>query len=178
MDDSNPKEVLREARLLVKSQQYSAALEKYVWFHEHALDSDRRMAGVRLSYAISEWAEMGDVYPPARIALERVRDAKTSALINRTLDANLFHDVAAINRALGQAERTRDLFKSIAAEDRDVAEKCFRVALEVLVDTKDYGLALSFLTDPQREIDQFAIPFRFPPQGRLSIRKCLWRRSS
>ncbi|HMH15763.1 MAG TPA: hypothetical protein VK578_21865 [Edaphobacter sp.] len=164
MDDTNPKQVLQEARLLVKSQQYDAALEKYIWFHEHALEADRGMAGVRLSYAISEWAELGDVYPPARIALERVRDAKTDALMNGTQDASLFLDVAAINGAFEQIDRTRDLFKSIAGNNRDVAKKCFPVAIEALIDTKDYGLARSFLTDPRSEIDQFAIPFKFSSQ--------------
>jgi hypothetical protein len=163
---TDPKQVLREARLLVKSHQYAAALERYIWFHEHALDSDMRMSGVRLSYAVSEWAELGKVYAPARIKLEGVRDAKTDAVINGTQDAHLFHDVAAINRALEQSERTSELFRIVADGDREIAEKCFRVALEALIDTKDYALARSFLPDPQKEIDQFAIPFNFPSQGK------------
>ena len=51
VSETDPKEVLREARQLVKSEQYAAALEKYIWFHDHALDADRALAGVRLSYA-------------------------------------------------------------------------------------------------------------------------------
>ena len=129
-------EVLRQARQLVKSQQYAAALDKYIWFHDHALDADRSLAGVRLSYAISEWVDLGEVYPPARRALESVRNAKAESLIQGTYDASLFHDVASINRVLGQVERTRDLFKTIAGADRGVAEKCFHVALESLVQTK------------------------------------------
>jgi hypothetical protein len=105
----NPSDVLREARLLVNSHQYAEALEKYIWFHEHALDADLSFAGVRLSYAISEWVDLGDVYPPALTALKGVRDAKIESLMNGTFDARLFHDVAAINRALGQVERTGEL---------------------------------------------------------------------
>lgn len=67
VNETDPRKELREARLLVKSEQYAAALEKYIWFHDHALDFDRALAGVRLSYAIMEW---GQVYPPAREALE------------------------------------------------------------------------------------------------------------
>jgi len=169
VSETAPKEVLRQARQLVKSEQYAAALEKYLWFHDHALDADRSLAGVRLSYAISEWVDLGEVYPPARRALESVRDTKAESLKQGTYDASLFHDIASINGALGQVERTRDLFKTIAGADRGVAEKCFHIALESLVHTKEFGLVRSFMPDPRKEIDQFAIPFKFARTARDSV---------
>jgi hypothetical protein len=169
VSETAPQDVLRQARQLVKSQQYAAALEKYIWFHDHALDADRSLAGVRLSYAILEWVDLGEVYPPARRALESVRDAKAESLMQGTYHARLFHDVAAINRALGQVERTRDLFKTIAGVDRGVAEKCFHIALESLVHTKEFGLARSFMPDPRKEIDRSAIPFTFARQHTGSV---------
>jgi hypothetical protein len=153
----------------VKSQQYAEALEKYIWFHDHALDADQSLVGVRLSYAISEWVDLGEVYPPARRALESVRDAKAESLTQGNYNASFFHDVASINRALGQVERTRDLFKTIAGADRGVAEKCFHIALESLVHTKEFGLARSFVLDPRKEVDRFAIPFKFARSARDSV---------
>jgi len=97
MSETDPKEVLRQARQLVKSEQYAEALEKYIWFHHHALEADRALAGVRLSYAIFEWVDLGGLYPPAQRALESVRDAKTESLIQGTYDPSLFHDVASIS---------------------------------------------------------------------------------
>jgi len=169
VNETDPRKVLREARQLVKSEQYAAALEKYTWFHNHALDFDGALAGVRLSYAILEWVDLGEVYPPAREALERVRDAKTESLTQGTYDVRLFHDVASINRAFGHVERTRDLFKTIADADRSVAEKFFRIALESLVDTKEFSLARSFMPDPQKQIEQFAMPFKFGRQSTPSV---------
>ena len=96
---------------------------------------------MRLSYAISEWVDLGKAYPPARRALESVRNEKAESLLQGTYHASLFHDVESINRALGQVDRTSDLFKTVAGVDRGVAEKCFRVALESLVHTKEFGLA-------------------------------------
>src|SRR5215469_5250342 len=136
MGDIDPRAVLRDARLCVKSRDYAAALEKYKWFHEHALDTDRSLVGVRLSYAISEWADLGEVYPPALRALEDVREAKSASLMKGNDDSSLFHDVSSIDHALGQVERTRDMFKLIAETNRGFAEKCFPVALESLVFTK------------------------------------------
>ncbi len=169
MSEFAPTEVLRQARQFVKSQQYAEALQKYIWFHDHALDNDRSLVGVRLSYAISEWVELGEVHPPARRALESVRDTKAASLTRGTNDATLFHDVASINRALGQVERTRDLFKTMAGADRGVAEKCFRFALESLVRTKEFELARSFMPDPRKEIDQFATPLKFASQPTASV---------
>jgi len=162
MGDIDPREVLREARQCVKSRDYAAALEKYIWFHNHALDANRFLVGVRLSYAVSEWADLGEVYPPALRALEDVRNAKTSSLMNGNDDSSLFHDVKAINRALGQVERTRDLFKIVAESNRGFAEKCFPVALECLVLTKEFNLARSFMPDVRSEVDRLAVPFKSP----------------
>jgi hypothetical protein len=168
VNEIDPKEVLRQARQLVKSQQYAEALEKYIWFHDHALDFDRALVGVRLSYAIMEWVDLGEVYPPARRALEGVRNAKVESLAQGNCDAILFHDVASINRAFGQVERTRDLFKTIAAADHGIAEKCFSIALESLVQAKEFDLARSFMPDPQKEIDRFAIRLKLARSARDS----------
>lgn len=119
---------------------------------------------MRLSYAISEWVSLGEIYMPARRALESIRNAKVESLVRGTYHATLFHDVASINRGLGQVEQTRDLFKAIAGVDRGVAGKYFPIALESLVQTKEFGLARSFMPDPRKEIDQFATPFKFAPQ--------------
>lgn len=169
MSETDPREILRQARQLVKSKQYAEALEKYIWFHDHALDTDRALVGVRLSYAISEWVDLGEVYPPARSALESVRDAKAELLAQGIYDVNLFHDVASINRAFGQVDRTSDLFKSIANADRGVAAKCFNIALESLVRMKEFDLARSFISDPRKEIDHFAMPLKFAPQQTQSV---------
>jgi hypothetical protein len=160
MSDLDPKEVLRDARQCVKSRDYPAALEKYIWFHDHALDVDRNWVGVRLSYAVSEWADLGELYPPALAALEMVRDTKISTLIKGDGDSSLFHDVMAINRALGREDSTLELFKVIAEADRRLAEKCFRVALESIVSASEWGLARSFIPDAVVEVDRFAMPFK------------------
>ena len=57
-------EDLNNIRDLVKNEQYELALQKHVWFHEESKSSSG-MAGVRLSYAISNWVELGNKYPPA-----------------------------------------------------------------------------------------------------------------
>jgi len=150
--------VLKEARELARQHDYQAALEKYTWFHDHALEHDPAMAGVRLSYAVVEWVDLGEKFPPARVALESVRDTKTQALEAGSEDVSLFFDVHAINRALGEPERTRDLFALIAIGNRELAQKCFMAATDALVQTREFSLARSFLPAPDEDLKKLATP--------------------
>jgi hypothetical protein len=72
-------EDLNNIRDLVKNEQYELALQKHVWFHEESRSSSG-MAGVRLSYAISDWVELGNKYPPALSELRRIRDENQSEM--------------------------------------------------------------------------------------------------
>ena len=47
------RQVLRNAREAALRGAHAEALEKYLWFHHHALEHSPALAGVRLSYAIS-----------------------------------------------------------------------------------------------------------------------------
>ena len=40
------------------------------------------MYGVRLSFALSYWEQLGEVYPPALTALKKTRDDKTALLLD------------------------------------------------------------------------------------------------
>lgn len=160
MEETDPKKVLREARELVKQRDYSAALVKYVWIHHHSLKYEPMFIGPRLSYAIMEWVELGEAYPPALIELEAIRDTKTNALKGGATEVHLFHDVRAINRALGQDEQTRQLFRAVAELDRGFASKCFPVCLEALVNAGDFALARSFIASLDEELERLALPVR------------------
>jgi len=156
MGDVDPSQVLREAGDLVRRGAYAEALKKYRWFHENALAHDPDMRGVRRSFALRYWAQLGDIYPPARTELEEVRDAKTTELREGSPDRELFGDVAAINEALGQVERTSSLFSEIAKRDREFARKCFPSARPALAHTRDYSLARGFIRSPRETLGRLA----------------------
>ncbi len=85
----DPLQTLRDARDAARRGAHAEALEKYLWFHHHALEHRPSLTGVRLSYAISEWVELGNAYPPAREALESIQNNNlrfgTSAVLNSPL---------------------------------------------------------------------------------------------
>jgi hypothetical protein len=96
-DDQLPTNVLREARSLTAQARYDAALEKNLWFYRHALEYNEAFLGVRMSFVLGEWVELGEKYPPARDALLSVRDESNAAFENGQGSFQLFLDVSAIN---------------------------------------------------------------------------------
>lgn len=56
---------LSDTQEMVRQGKNQEALERFVWFHDHALEHEPAgMYGVRLSFALSYWKALGDVYPP------------------------------------------------------------------------------------------------------------------
>jgi len=68
---------LSDTQQMVREGRYQEALERFVWFHDHALEHEpSAMYGVRLSFALSYWKSLGDVYPPAMTAWWKCETAK------------------------------------------------------------------------------------------------------
>jgi hypothetical protein len=113
---------LNETREMVRGGRFEEALERMVWFHHHALDYGPGMAGVRLSFALSDWLRLGDVYPPARAALLATRDATLQQLLQSPGEPRHFIDLNGLNRVLGEEGKTLDVFAQLAAEHPEAAK--------------------------------------------------------
>lgn len=155
----NAHERLRAAQVSAHEGRYADALSEYIWFHEHALEEEPALRGVRLSFALGYWLELAGQYPPARAALQGIRDEKTRRLENGAEDWELFNDVTAINRELCNDEATYDLFCLINGRNPAFAARCARVATPAIVKAYDFKLARSFIPDPEQAIEQLASRF-------------------
>jgi len=160
--EDKPKDALDEARQLAERGNYAEALQKHIWFHDHALESNPGMYGVRLSFALSAWVELGEKYPKALEALKEIRDKKTARLDGGEANRDLFHDVVAINEHLGQSPATVTLFKQIEARQPEFANSIFDLVDEALVEAGEYQLARNYLGDPA---DRLAIARRNYEEG-------------
>ena len=155
----NANERLNAAKTSAREGRFAEALSEYIWFHEHALEEEPSLRGVRLSFALGYWMELAGQYPPARAALQSIRDEKTRRLKNGAEDYELFNDVTAINRDLCNEEATYDLFCLINSKNPAFAARCARVATPALVKAYDFKLARSFIPDPKQAIKQLASRF-------------------
>ena len=108
------------------------------------------MGGVRLSFALGEWMDLAERYPPALDAFIKLRDDLEQRCRDNHGDFESFHDVSAFNRYLGEGRRTIDLFMEIAAEYPDNAKRIYHVAEELLVADGMYQQCAPFLEWEQR----------------------------
>ena len=151
----DPSKVLSEARELSVKTRYAEALQRHIWYHNHALEYDPGHSGVRLSFALSDWIDLGRQYPKAKQALIEIRDTKTRALAEGRGDAGLFNDVSSINGYLQNNGATVKLFKEIEQRNPALANQCYLYVESLLVEQGEYELCLKHIGDPQAKFDLF-----------------------
>ncbi len=108
------------------------------------------MYGVRLSFALSYWKELGEKYPPAMKALVETRDRKTKELISGKENYELFHDVVSFNETLGEPEKTISLFEKIE-EKPEVARNYWDLAKDTVIAAKRYDIVRRYIANPTDE---------------------------
>jgi hypothetical protein len=153
---SQAHEILERARNARLAGKYEDALRDHLWFHEHALQEDPSLAGVRLSFALRDWIYLAEQFPLARRALQAIRDRDTQRILNGGATLARFHDISAINSALGDERATHELFTQLDTQLPELAKDCADLALPALVAVEDFPLARRYLPDPVARITALA----------------------
>jgi len=141
-------DALEAAQNLACNGKYEEALQKHVWYHKHALDVDRAQYGVRLSFALTYWTDLGKKYPPALKALRDIRDEDATRLAAGEQNRELFNDLVAINEELGESATTVAVFKKVQSVQPTFASLIAELADKALFDANEYQLEKKYLTDP------------------------------
>jgi len=128
-------------------EEYEEALERTIWFHENALKHERSMYGVRLSFALSYWKNLGDKYLPALKALIETRDNNIKDILSGTNNTEIFHDVVAINRTLEESDKTISLFKQLDTRRPKYAKEVWHSVKREVFKFKDYELIKKYAGD-------------------------------
>ena len=149
-------EKLRLAQQAAEDGHFEEALQGYIWYHHNALSHQPSQSGVRVSFALSYWLELAEVYPPALTALQDIRDQKTRQLVEGELNRDLFYDVCSINEYLEESLQTYQLFLQLAESTPAFAEACADTARPVLIEHSDFHLARRFIKDPEAKIQGWA----------------------
>lgn len=145
----SPHDALLNARRLTLQGRYEDALQKHVWIHEHGLEQDPNFYGVRLSFALAQWVDLGKKHPPALDALRRIRDRDADRLLSGARYARLMHEVASINNHLNEPDATVQVYSKVAVVDPGFAAKVYDVVESTLVTAGAYELARTHLGDPK-----------------------------
>jgi serine/threonine protein kinase len=147
-DQPDFQKILGTAKSLTDEGSYGEALQHYLWYFEHSR-SDPAQAGVRLSFALSAWQDLGRRYPKARQALIDIRDDDARQLTAGDGDVALFLEVASLNQQLKQEELTLDLFRRLEQRDAAAAGRYYPLVQNFLVANGDYEKCLRYLGDSQ-----------------------------
>ncbi|MCK5305811.1 MAG: hypothetical protein KAJ66_01615 [Candidatus Omnitrophica bacterium] len=142
---------LSDTREMVHQGKHEEALERYIWFHDHALEHEPAMYGVRLSFALGYWKDLGDVYPPAKKALIETRDRKAHQIEMGEGNSSLFHDVSSLNETLEEGSKTIELFEYLDKENPKLAKQCWNIAKDEVIDAKRFDLARKYMGNLVRE---------------------------
>jgi tRNA A-37 threonylcarbamoyl transferase component Bud32 len=148
-EQPDPSKVLDEARELTIAGRYEEALQRHIWYHNHALKYGAGLSAVRLSFALAEWRELGRRYPKAKQALMGIRDHKTRTLAEGGGYSDQFQDVSSINSYLQEDDASYALFMTIHKQDPGLARQCYWFAEKLLVQKGQYQLCLGYIGDHQ-----------------------------
>lgn len=145
----DPREVLNRGQTAAQEGRHRQALRDFIWFHENALKYRPSLYGVRLSFALGYWMDLGQVYPPALEALQSVKRRGETALLGGQGNRHLFHDIVSINRELGRTNETYELFVKIGKKYPELAKECGYLAVQAIVDARNFKLASEQLPHPE-----------------------------
>ncbi len=145
--------ILGEAKDCMLKGAYEESLQRHIWYHNHALEIDPAQSGVRLSFALSDWMELGRRYPKAKRALIEIRDNRTREIVEGRGYAEMVQEVQAINHELQDDDATYALFKTIREKDPQSAEQSYFYLETLLVSKGEYQWCLSHMGEPQRRFN-------------------------
>ena len=145
--------ILNSAKNLMDEGSYEEALQHYLWYFNHSRN-DAGQRGVRLSFALSDWIELGRRYPKAKQALIEIRDGDVQKFSEGEGYSELFQEIAGINQYLGDDDATLALFKTIEQRDPQLARQCYFFAENLLVQKGDYETCRKYLGDPQAAFER------------------------
>jgi hypothetical protein len=155
---SDAEKIYDEAQDDTRAGRYEDALAKFLWFHHNALKLDPSECGVRLSFALYDWNELGKVYPPAAEKLRATRDEAGKDVRENAEYRQAFLDFESINEQLKEDNKTVELFIWLDANKPNVATNIFDLAESVLIGAKEYHLCGKYI-EPDSSYHRFLLGF-------------------
>lgn len=152
-EEPDPNAIKMSARDDFINADYEVALKKHQWYFEHAITFQPSQYGVRRSFALADWHELGKSYSPAMEALVQARDDSIKKVRLNIQLRESFFDVCAINRKLDAHLSTCDTFKLIVSHFPEHACSVYESAQKALLDQKEYDLCCAYV-EPDQQLQE------------------------
>ena len=158
---TRPRFCKRQSRMRL-SGNYAEALAKHLWYHENAVKISPGQSGVRLSFALISWLELGEDYPPALEKMIEIRDETEKKIRDKSrirVRFEDFHDFTALNKTLKQEERTVEVFKWLSEADAEDARRMYGISEAALIKSEEYELCGKYI-DPDKDVARIGENYR------------------
>jgi len=147
------KHTLEKAREAVKLKNYTNALEIYNNFFEKTFKNSAKY-GVRLSYCLSEWAALGEIYPLALRKLENKKD-ESLLLLEKEREPERFHDYFAICNKLKSPELPYQEFLRLHKTDKTLSSQIIHFIWDELIEKEEWEICLEYLNNPLEKYELY-----------------------
>ena len=155
-------EALQHARAYQRQGKYQEALEAHEYYHLNILKERPSHAGVRLSFALSDWIRLGEKYPKARQRLVEIRNLGVSKIESGQWEFATFQEIVAISKSLNESQVAVQCFKVIDSQkaDQRLLQICFEVVFEHLANHHETALINKYLIDAEAHMQKCIEQFR------------------
>lgn len=134
------------ARQDKENKHYALALKKELWYFQNALSIEPAQVGVRLSFALSQWHDLANVYPPAKTLLHYAAYNLQQDIKQSEQPAfNAISEYVAISDKLGRADNTVSLFKWLDAHQPAQIKYSRRMFEPAMLVQKEYTLLAKYI---------------------------------
>lgn len=138
----DPGDVLDEARSLRGLGQHEAALEKYIWFFENSVQIERSYFGVKHSYCLEEWWDLGREFGKAKEAYLEMLADRHERLLEGVYSWDLFYEFKSMAESAGKDDDVVGIFKKWSNDNgsHHKASDVIDAVKEVLFDAEEFTL--------------------------------------
>lgn len=112
---NDPMARMQFGNTLAQKGRNAEALSEYLWCFDHGVEADAAFVGVRGSFLLMDIKNLAAKYPPARQALETLRDERQARVSGNSADRQTIQDLIALNGALGQDDKNLAVFDQLPA---------------------------------------------------------------
>ena len=175
-ENPDPSAIRKEAAEDARQGRYDVALAKQEWYHKNATALQPSQMGVRLSFALNDWRWLADRYPPALEKLQQMRNETEQKVRDEAKKfkmrfedfhgfSKIFSEYEALNRTLGEEDRTIETFQWLDENYPEQAKLVFRAARKALINQKAKQLYGKYL-DPLKDLRKIGDSY----QRRLNLK--------
>jgi beta-lactamase regulating signal transducer with metallopeptidase domain len=148
--DTDPvSRTLRDAESLTSEGKYEDALQKFLRYWQASKVESTGQGGVRVSFALVAWMELGQKYPKAMSALLAIRDDNEKKILTGNGDFQIFQEYTSINGYLHHPERTFATYQTVRARDPKQADGYFYIMQDMLVAHHQYSICSKSIPDAE-----------------------------